>query len=134
MRHSYLVTYDVSDDKRLRQVFRCMNGYGDPVQYSVFRCDLSDHERVLMVAALTEMIHHQEDQVLIYNLGPVDGRRACSYEVLGRPSPPPLRGTWSYKSDASGLAVAKPPGALARQALEGLQGSPKREMGSECVW
>lgn len=92
MRHTYLVTYDVSDDKRLRRVFRCLNGFGDPVQYSVFRCDLSAQERVLMLAALTDIIHHDQDQVMIVDLGPADGQAAGRVEVLGRPALPPERG------------------------------------------
>lgn len=92
MRNRYLVAYDVSDDKRLRQTFKCMRGYGDPLQYSVFRCDLSPQERILMIADLTDIIHHAEDQVLIVDLGPAEGRASESFEVLGRPSPPPLRG------------------------------------------
>lgn len=92
MRNRYLVTYDVSDDKRLRRTFKCMRGYGDPLQYSVFRCDLSPQERVLMIGALADIIHHTEDQVLIFNLGPAEGRASVSFEVLGRPSSPPERG------------------------------------------
>lgn len=92
MRNAYLVTYDVSNDKRLRRTFKCLLGYGDPLQYSVFRCELSQRERVLLVAALTEIIHNGEDQVMIVNLGPADGRASECVEVLGRPSPPPVRG------------------------------------------
>ena len=29
MRQSYLVCYDICDDKRLRKVFQTMRGYGD---------------------------------------------------------------------------------------------------------
>lgn len=92
MRHTYLVTYDVSDDKRLRRVFRCLNGYGDPVQYSVFRCDLSAQERVLLLEDLTEIIHHTEDQVMIVDLGPVDGQVSKRVEIVGRPAVQPQRG------------------------------------------
>lgn len=92
MRNRYLVTYDVSDEKRLRKVFRCLNGYGDPVQYSVFFCDLSTQERILLIGDLMELIHQQEDQVLVVNLGPADGRGAKVVEVLGRRQPPPERG------------------------------------------
>lgn len=92
MRNAYLVTYDVSDDKRLRRIYKCLLGYGDPVQYSVFRCELSQKERVIMMGALSEIIHHGEDQVMIVNLGPSEGRAADCVEVLGRPSLPPVRG------------------------------------------
>src|ERR1035438_4086458 len=36
LRISYLICYDICDDKRLRKVFQTMRGYGDHLQYSVF--------------------------------------------------------------------------------------------------
>ena len=84
MRTCYIVAYDISDPKRLRRVYRTMRGYGDPLQYSVFRCILSPSERVLLIEALTPIINHREDQVLFINLGPADGRAHVSIETLGR--------------------------------------------------
>ena len=37
-RRHYLVTYDVSDDKRRTHLFKLLEGNGDHVQYSVFFC------------------------------------------------------------------------------------------------
>lgn len=91
MRHRYIVCYDVSDPKRLNRVFRKMNGFGDPVQYSVFSCDLSDEEKVLLKAALTKLINQREDRVLIVNVGPADGRGQVSIESLGRGAGPAKR-------------------------------------------
>ena len=92
MRNRYLVAYDIRDDKRWRKVYRCMNGYGDPVQYSVFLCDLSDRERVLLVGNLLPLINQREDRVMIVNLGPADGRAAKAIEFLGQTLPMPERG------------------------------------------
>ena len=39
---------------------------------------------VKMKAALVEVIHHQEDHVLIVDLGPTEGRPIKSIESLGR--------------------------------------------------
>jgi CRISPR-associated protein Cas2 len=61
-----------------------MRGYGDPLQYSVFRCILSPSERVLLLEALTPIINHREDQVMFINLGPADGRAHVSITTLGR--------------------------------------------------
>ena len=57
MRNRFLVCYDVSDSNRLARTYRKMNGFGDPVQYSVFICDLSPKERVLLEEALTEVLN-----------------------------------------------------------------------------
>jgi CRISPR-associated protein Cas2 len=84
MRHTYIVTYDISDPKRLRKVFRLMLGYGDHLQLSVFQCELNSRELVELRHALSEVIHHGEDQVLFANLGLVEGRGSESIESLGR--------------------------------------------------
>jgi CRISPR-associated protein Cas2 len=83
MRHRYLVAYDISDPKRLKRTYRKMNGFGDPVQYSVFQCDLSDVERTLMKEAIGAIINHAEDRVMIADIGPLDGRGAVAFEFLG---------------------------------------------------
>ena len=41
MRASYLVCYDIADDKRLRKVFKLMRGFGDHLQFSVFECQFT---------------------------------------------------------------------------------------------
>jgi len=84
MRHTFIVTYDISDPKRLRKVFRLMLGYGDHLQLSVFQCELNPREIVELRHALGEVIHHGEDQVLFANLGPVEGRGSESIVSLGR--------------------------------------------------
>jgi len=88
MRNRFIVCYDVSDPKRLRSVFRKMHGFGDPLQYSVFRCDLSSKEKYLMIDQLAALIHHGEDRVMIIDTGPAAGRGREAVEFLGRSIPP----------------------------------------------
>ena len=38
---SYLITYDISSPDRLRKVYQTLLGYGEHLQLSVFRCDLT---------------------------------------------------------------------------------------------
>jgi len=92
MRTLYVVTYDICDDKRLRAVFRLMRGYGDHMQYSVFRCELSDLERVELVAKLSERINHNEDQVLFFPLGPAGGVREGEVTAVGKAYAPAEHG------------------------------------------
>ncbi len=91
MRYTYVVAYDVSDPKRLRQVFKTMRGYGDPMQLSVFRCDLNAREMVELRAKLRGIIHHTEDQVLFVLVGRSEGRGAIGFETMGRPYADPER-------------------------------------------
>ena len=85
MRNSYIVTYDISDDKRLRKVFKTMRGFGDHLQYSVFECQLTPTDLVRLRTALAKVIHHTEDQVLFVDLGPAEGRGDRVIAALGRP-------------------------------------------------
>jgi CRISPR-associated protein Cas2 len=39
--HWHLLAYDVRDERRLRRVAHLLEGYGQRLQYSVFRCKLS---------------------------------------------------------------------------------------------
>ncbi|HXM45352.1 MAG TPA: CRISPR-associated endonuclease Cas2 [Bryobacteraceae bacterium] len=85
MRTSYLVCYDICEDKRLRKVFQLMRGYGDHLQYSIFECQLTATDLVRLRAALSAIIHHVEDQVLFVNLGPAAGRGDRVITALGKP-------------------------------------------------
>jgi CRISPR-associated protein Cas2 len=84
MRNRYIVTYDITEDDRRNKVFAALRGFGDHIQYSVFRCDLSERERVMMCAELHLLINHQHDQILLFDLGPVDGRAATCVDAIGR--------------------------------------------------
>ncbi len=84
MRLLYIVTYDICDDKRLRAMFRLMRGFGDHLQYSVFRCELSEQERMELIAKITEILKQDEDQVLFFPLGPAGGEREAGVYAIGR--------------------------------------------------
>ena len=85
MRTSYIVCYDISDDKRLRKVFQTMRNYGDHLQLSVFECQFTAMDLARCRAELAEIINHQEDQVLFVSLGPAEGRGDRVITALGRP-------------------------------------------------
>ena len=85
MRSTYLVCYDISDDKRLRKVFQAMRGYGDHLQYSVFECQFTPADLAACRAELAAIIHHQDDQVLFVCLGPAEGRGDRVITALGKP-------------------------------------------------
>jgi CRISPR-associated protein Cas2 len=85
MRSSYIVSYDISEPRRLKKVHKAMVGFGQHIQYSVFRCDFSDVDKVRMKARIGALINHKEDQVLIIDLGPTDGRARNCIEHMGKP-------------------------------------------------
>ena len=83
MRKRYLVAYDVREPDRLRKTNKKMKGFGDPIQYSTFICELSAKEKILMVSALEDIIKTSEDSVMIIDLGPVGTEARKRIEYLG---------------------------------------------------
>lgn len=81
----YVVSYDVSDDRRRAKVHAVLSGFGTWTQYSLFECYLTRKEAVLLRARLAEVIHHREDTVRLYALCDACRKRV---EVLGRGTPP----------------------------------------------
>jgi CRISPR-associated protein Cas2 len=70
--HLYIVTYDISDTRRWRAVFRLMKGYGEWMQLSVFQCRLSRLRQAELVASVQTIIAPSEDHVLVIDLGPAE--------------------------------------------------------------
>jgi CRISPR-associated protein Cas2 len=91
MRRRYLITYDVSDDKRRNKVFSTLMDNGDHVQYSVFLCELNGRELAQVKGDLGQEIHHDEDQVLVLDLGKADHDLASLMRCIGKAYEPPTR-------------------------------------------
>ncbi len=85
MRTTYLVCYDIADDKRLRRVAEICCDFGLRLQYSVFECELTASEKVAMEGKLKDVIDWEKDQVLYVNLGPSQGRAEWGITALGQP-------------------------------------------------
>ena len=80
---TYIVTYDISDSRRWRRVFKTMNGFGEWLQLSVFQCRLSRRQRAELETRLREVVKAGEDHVLLIDVGPAD-RTAIAIESIGK--------------------------------------------------
>jgi CRISPR-associated protein Cas2 len=80
---SWLVSYDISDPKRLRKVAQTCEDFGARKQYSVFLCRISATDLVRLRTRLYDIIDLAEDQVLFIPLCP---RCVNQIEALGRPT------------------------------------------------
>ena len=83
MRTTFLVCYDIANDKRLRRVFRICRNYGNHLQFSVFECDLNPTERIELERKLSDVMNLDEDQALFVSLGPAEGRGDRVITALG---------------------------------------------------
>ena len=90
-RRNYLITYDVSDDKRRSKVFDLLEGSGDWAQYSVFFCELNARELAVLRGRIRAEIHQKEDQVLVLDLGSAARPLEGGLEVLGKAYEVPTR-------------------------------------------
>lgn len=90
-RTRYLLAYDIRHPRRLRRVHQVVMGYGEPLQYSVFVCDLTRVELLALKADLLAELSVREDSVGIFDLGPPGGRGLQCVEFIGtrRPLPTP---------------------------------------------
>lgn len=70
--HLYVVFYDVRDQRRWRRIYKTMRGFGEWVQLSVFQCRLDPIRRLRLEDAVRSIVKHDEDHVLIMDLGPAD--------------------------------------------------------------
>ncbi len=72
MEHLYFISYDIRDRRRWARVFKTMKGYGEWMQFSVFQCRLNKMRLLKLESALNDIVKHDEDHVLIADLGPAD--------------------------------------------------------------
>jgi CRISPR-associated protein Cas2 len=70
-----------------------MLGHGQPIQYSVFRCFLTPARKVTLMSRMLEIIHCNEDQVILFELGSADTAMTRPIEVLGLCMPEPHQGS-----------------------------------------
>lgn len=80
----YVISYDIADDNRRSDVADALLSYGRRIQYSVFECTLGETAHTKLRIQLDGLIHHQEDQVLLFDLGPLEGRARDAVTSLGK--------------------------------------------------
>jgi len=68
MKTNYLVCYDIADPKRLSKVIKFMKGNGIHLQYSVFLCNLTWQQLLMLKEKMSWLIDEEEDDVRIYPL------------------------------------------------------------------
>lgn len=90
-RRRYLVAYDIADDRRREKVFAELQGQGDRAQFSVFFCELTRRELIRMRSELRTIIHDNEDQIMILDLGGAHRPLESDLEVLGCAYEPDIR-------------------------------------------
>lgn len=69
---NYLITYDMSNDKRRNRIVKILMNYAYRVQYSVFELSVPDNIIVKIKKEINRIINTDEDSVFIYELCQTD--------------------------------------------------------------
>jgi CRISPR-associated protein Cas2 len=65
----YLISYDISVDRRRTRIAKILEGFGQRVQYSVFECDLDANQYQVLWRKLVRTIQPDEgDSLRFYRL------------------------------------------------------------------
>ncbi len=78
-RHFYIISYDISDDKRLKKVHKFLKDYGEWKQRSVFECWLTPEAYEQVKKGLKSLIKPRVDRVRIYRLCTSCRQKAFAY-------------------------------------------------------
>jgi CRISPR-associated protein Cas2 len=65
-RHWYLVSYDIRDPKRWRLAYKQLKGWGERIQYSLFRCRLSRTEMERLHWRLQKVLKPEDDLLFVH--------------------------------------------------------------------
>lgn len=92
----YLICYDIcgagpAAARRLRKIYRLLRGYGEHLQYSIFRCTLTDRQLASLEGELEEIIDHSHDQVMVVPLGHAASANSWRMYTIGVPFDAPER-------------------------------------------
>ena len=91
---AYLLSYDIGDKKRLREMHKIAKAFGRPLQYSVFACTLRREDRVRLATRIEAFIDLKQDRVVLIDMGGVQDRESWipPMEIFGRQEMPRERG------------------------------------------
>jgi len=64
----YIICYDILNDKRRAKVAKCLDGFGDRIQFSVFEAVLDHALFEKLIGKLRKLIDQEEDQIRAYTL------------------------------------------------------------------
>lgn len=84
----YVLTYDISDDKRRLKIAKLMESVGDRVQHSVFEAYLTPAELEKLLKRVRKVLSEREDSVRVYQLC-TSCRGKVHTEGQGKVTPPP---------------------------------------------
>ncbi|MBU7584880.1 MAG: CRISPR-associated endonuclease Cas2 [Nostoc sp. TH1S01] len=65
---NFVISYDISEDKRRTKIHNILKSYGQWMQYSVFECQLTDTQYAKLRSRLNKLIKPDTDTIYFYPL------------------------------------------------------------------
>jgi CRISPR-associated protein Cas2 len=62
----YLITYDISEDRKRNKVIKLLNEYGRRVQFSCFEIEIHPKKLPHLVSKLQELIDNETDRLFVF--------------------------------------------------------------------
>ena len=83
----YVVSYDITSNRRRNKIAKTLEGYGTRIQYSVFECRLTEKKYKEMYRKLMQLMTDEEDgSIRIYSVcGNCEGKIRTIGEISGLP-------------------------------------------------
>lgn len=82
----YVVSYDITSDRRRNKIAKTLEGYGTRIQYSVFECRLAEKKYKEMYRKLMQLMSDEaEGSIRIYSIcGNCEGKICTIGEIPNR--------------------------------------------------
>jgi CRISPR-associated protein Cas2 len=88
-----LICYDVRNPRRLYRVAKILEGYGERIQYSIFRCHLSEKEEGELRWKLGRVLADEDDLLVLSLCDACVARMRARREKSRWPTEPPQHRT-----------------------------------------
>ncbi|MBD3256320.1 MAG: CRISPR-associated endonuclease Cas2 [Candidatus Lokiarchaeota archaeon] len=75
----FIITYDISNEKRLKNIAKICESYLIRVQKSVFEGDLTKSQLHILQEKLTKTMDKEEDSIIIYFVARASFKRKKAY-------------------------------------------------------
>lgn len=86
-RRHFLITYDIADSKRLRNVAKWIENFAYRVQLSVFEAELDEKSLEKLVRGLNKIIDDMDDSVYIFPVCEDDWAKREEFGTNGEAEP-----------------------------------------------
>ena len=65
----YVISYDITDNKRRNKIAKLLEGFGERVQHSVFECEFDDKKKEeYLTKRIEKIMNTDEDTIRIYKI------------------------------------------------------------------